>query len=910
MNKTLKLSLLSLMGCLLAAFVGLGVLCLGRVSAAAQDVAQDVAHETVAVHDPSVVIAYEDGEGKHYAESGEGRTKVYYAFGTQLSFAKSYDLVNWTPFTTNLHSAGKLLPLLSKEAAYAGHTAEDKLRENCWAPDVIWNGTMNRWCMYLSVNGDHQKSVIVLLTAEDLGGDWSYGGDVTFSRITSSNVGETDFERVTGSTTVDQKYSVYRNSEDNLLYGVNAIDAAVQYDESGELWMAYGSWFGGIYLLALDKETGLRDYTHTYPNDVDYTGGDPALGIASGNTFRVNSDAYLGIHLAGGHHAPEGGEGAYIERIGEYYYLFVSYGGYAPDGNYNMRVFRSEQITGPYLDGAGRSAIFANSQPDINQNNSSPKGRIGNRVMTGYSWSWWDFSYVAQGHNSVVRDTETGKTYLAYHNKYMDGTVFHVMKVHELLVTDDGWLVTSPFESNLTDTVATGLTPAEIAGDYGVLAMTRENGAYGDPVRETKVTLGEDGQISGAESGSWTYDAQSGAIELTIRYDSRDIIHKGYLLRQALEGTSISALALTAVSTDANAYRQERDRSMRTYWGYRYPDAETAGRYLASGYPIPAKFGEGARLPENITSDLWGGVTVSFAREDGSVVVRANGKPIGVYAVGQSAHAAEYDELAAGQKPVCVDNVGEISFDYRDYASDWTQVLSGERFRIYLSVLEYYDGTRWVSIFEAAGTDPSGRPGDWQAFFGSGRATVSFGADGSVTFSRDGTAKLTYAPTATFNQSSITIRQFTEAVKAEFKAGTVRSVYALKNVVLDPLKETGETDPPVGPEEPDVPEESENVKAFRQDVASLLKAEGTASKLAAIRTALSSYSALTDKEKESVSADYALLRKEIEAYNETAESVNQSYRSAVDGALGIFSAGGAALAGLALLAFIKRGGRL
>lgn len=39
-----------------------------------------------------------------------------------------------------------------------------------WAPDVIWNKAMKKWCMYLSVNGDYWYSSIILLTSDNIEG--------------------------------------------------------------------------------------------------------------------------------------------------------------------------------------------------------------------------------------------------------------------------------------------------------------------------------------------------------------------------------------------------------------------------------------------------------------------------------------------------------------------------------------------------------------------------------------------------------------------------------------------------------------------------------------------------------------------------------------------------------------------
>ena len=48
---------------------------------------------------------------------------------------------------------------------------------------------------------------------------------------------------------------------DGWVMGFPACDCL---DEDGGMWMTYGSWFGGIWMLRLDPATGLRDYTADY----------------------------------------------------------------------------------------------------------------------------------------------------------------------------------------------------------------------------------------------------------------------------------------------------------------------------------------------------------------------------------------------------------------------------------------------------------------------------------------------------------------------------------------------------------------------------------------------------------------------------------------------------------------------
>lgn len=218
-----------------------------------------------------------------------------------------------------------------------------------WAPDVIWNKAMKKWCMYLSVNGDYWYSSIILLTSDNIEGPYRYQAPVVISGFhTGTSYKDTDLEIVIGTqTSLPSRYAVGNKWGERY---PNCIDPCVFYDEQGKLWMSYGSWSGGIYMLELDENTGLRDY------DVEY-----AL-TGSGNGITV--DPYFGKKIAGGYYSS--GEASYIEYIGGYYFLFVTNGGLAAGGNandynnggYQMRVFRSQNPDGPYVDSKNSTALY------------------------------------------------------------------------------------------------------------------------------------------------------------------------------------------------------------------------------------------------------------------------------------------------------------------------------------------------------------------------------------------------------------------------------------------------------------------------------------------------------------------------------------------------------------------------
>ena len=110
----------------------------------------------------------------------------------------------------------------------------------------------------------------------------------------------------------------------------NAIDAHVIVTPKNQHYMIYGSYFGGIFLKELD----------------------PEIGLAINNDTRE-----LGTLIA---KKPEnshidGPEGAAIEYVEGYYYLFLSYGWLGDD--YDVRVGRSTRVEGPYLDYHGHSLV-------------------------------------------------------------------------------------------------------------------------------------------------------------------------------------------------------------------------------------------------------------------------------------------------------------------------------------------------------------------------------------------------------------------------------------------------------------------------------------------------------------------------------------------------------------------------
>ncbi|MCH5340677.1 MAG: family 43 glycosylhydrolase [Acetatifactor sp.] len=109
----------------------------------------------------------------------------------------------------------------------------------------------------------------------------------------------------------------------------NAIDPHVIDDDQERKYLVYGSFFGGIFIKELEPDTGLAKNP-----DVKFQG-------------KCIAKRPLGSYIDG----PEGAAIIYAPTTG-YYYLFLSYGWLGDD--YDIRVGRSKEVTGPYLDYEGK----------------------------------------------------------------------------------------------------------------------------------------------------------------------------------------------------------------------------------------------------------------------------------------------------------------------------------------------------------------------------------------------------------------------------------------------------------------------------------------------------------------------------------------------------------------------------
>lgn len=457
-------------------------------------------YQRITCHDPSI---FKDFDGS------------YYIFGSFLAGGRTDNLYNWTDISAAFQNSfteevkGRIKEWNADDRA-------DGWNGYLWAPDIIYNPAMGKYCMYLSANGDMWKSNIVLLTADAVDGPYDYAGTVVYGGFKAEDYGQTDAPEVLGEDEIPERYLTYGVA--NGRWGdeyPNCIDPCVFYDAQGKLWMSYGSWSGGIFMLELDGETGLRDYSVTYDTD-------------------EHSDAYFGKKIAGGKYVS--GEASYIQRIGDYYYLFISYGNLEAAGGYNVRVFRSEDPDGDYVDMLGNSA-FADMYV-FNYNMS-----VGQRLMGGYQWRNFNTGQVAQGHNSAFVDDD-GRAYMVFHTRTNNGTEGHYVKVHQLFVTREGWLVAAPYQTTGEVMAQEGYTAAQVAGEYEIilheLAIDYKNLETRKP---QFITLAEDGTITGDYEGTW--ELAAGTPYITLSFNGQE--YSGVTVSMQIEYTTIETMTFTAV---------------------------------------------------------------------------------------------------------------------------------------------------------------------------------------------------------------------------------------------------------------------------------------------------------------------------------------------------------------------------
>lgn len=325
------------------------ILILSVAASAQQGRNRKIVSDYPMAHDPVVAFC----EGKYYL----------FTTGYGISVMSSTDMKTWESEAPALSEIPKWA--LETVPGYRGHT---------WAPDIFHHD--GRWYLYYSCS--------------------SFGKNTSAIGVASNktlNPDSPDFKWVDHGPVVESVAS-----RDDW----NAIDPNIIMDENGDAWMNFGSFWGGIKMVKLDKtltKVAKPELWHRLcyrPAGSAPSHDDPSKAVKSNN---------------GAVEAP------FIFKKGDWYYLFVSYDMCCrgEESTYKVVVGRSDKVTGPYYDHKGVSLMKGGGTIVVESN---PQ-------------------FAGVGHSATV--TFDGKDYLFFHGYDMkDAGRAHLM-IREIEWNEAGW---------------------------------------------------------------------------------------------------------------------------------------------------------------------------------------------------------------------------------------------------------------------------------------------------------------------------------------------------------------------------------------------------------------------------------------------------------------------------------------
>jgi len=408
--------------------------CLGAISAFAADTP---VFRDVSVHDPSIIKA-EDG--------------YFYIYGSHMAAARTKDLMRWESISTNAGRGCKLVDNVQVQMKDALSWAQT---DTFWAPDVCRLNDGRYYMYYCCCRGDSPLSAMGVAVSDNPEGPYKDLG-------------------------VFLKSGMVGKSEDGTAYDAtihpNVVDPNVFFDKEGMLWMVYGSYSGGIYILQMNADTGLP-----------YPGQGYGKKLLGKNHSRI--------------------EGPYIlySPLTDYYYMFLSFGGLDLNGGYNIRVCRSKNPDGPYVDALGQDMILCGG-PAGSFFDDAAIAPYGAKLMGGYQFQALDGemkssepAYRSPGHNSAIYDPDTGKYFIVFHTRFLSSGNYHVVRVHQFYFNESGWPVVTPYR--YAGETIEPIEPEALAGVYKIISHGKDINTK-HHVSQT-AALHADGSVSGDISATF-----------------------------------------------------------------------------------------------------------------------------------------------------------------------------------------------------------------------------------------------------------------------------------------------------------------------------------------------------------------------------------------------------------------------
>lgn len=382
--------------------------------------------------------------------------EYYYCFSTDAAFGfggatlkagimvrRSKDLVEW-------EFRGWALNGLPRQAVdYIKGIKSTYIPNNgIWAPYIMKLGAQYR--LYYSLASDgFRVSAIGLLTSNSLDGPWTEAG-LAVKSVTDGA-------------------------------GTNAIDPSVIVTPTGEHYLYYGSAWDGLFVVKLNPETGLA-----------LVNGDKGTRIVrrgkTGSAYNGNLEAPEIIYNA--------------EQ--NKYYLFVSYDWI--DTKYNVRVFRSDSPTGPFLDWNGENADIQSDHVD--------QIVLGPYAFKGHQ------GWQGTAHCSVFKG-EGGQYFMATQGRPTENKFFMVMHVRKMFWMENGWPMVSP--ERYANVAQTPIVRTDLIGEYeqvihGYVKVPGYGNEQTNPninyAVENNPMLHADGTLFGDAANTWVFDSEKSTLEM------------------------------------------------------------------------------------------------------------------------------------------------------------------------------------------------------------------------------------------------------------------------------------------------------------------------------------------------------------------------------------------------------------
>jgi len=440
----------------------------------------------VSVHDPSVMRAA-DG--------------MYYIVGSHMAGAKTADLMNWEQLSRSVNDQ----KFFTDIRAELGSIMDWANTRTFWAGSFIQLKNGKYMMNYCVCQGSCPQAVLGYALADNPEGPYkdmgillrSFGSRGTWEDqevLNALRAGERGDETVMATIDMEDGKTLKYNS--NLM--PNAIDPCVFYDKNGCLWLLYGSYSGGIFILELNEDGTIKE-----------------------------GQEYYGKRLMGNYHCRFEGPFTIYSPKTEYYYMFLSFGGLSARAGYNIRVVRSKTPDGEYYDAKGYKMTDCKGVPGQTLNRQDRViDKYGVKLMGNFVFRPYGDEtnasevYRSPGHNSAYYNPETDQYFLIFHTRFEGSGDSHQVRVHEMFTNEDGWLVVAPHR--YTGKLEGNYQKSEYVGTYKMV----NHGTSITPnlVESQLIELNDDNTITGAITGTWSINSDNNRM---VTMNANGEIYKG-----------------------------------------------------------------------------------------------------------------------------------------------------------------------------------------------------------------------------------------------------------------------------------------------------------------------------------------------------------------------------------------------